>query len=55
VKFYATLPPGLEDVAAKEIVELGGEVEEIRHGKGRIFFSGREKHDPGNQPPFKNS
>jgi len=25
VKFYATLPPGLEDVAAKEIVELGGE------------------------------
>jgi len=46
VKFYATLPPGLEDVAAKEIVELGGKVEEIRHGKGRIFFSGEKSMIP---------
>lgn len=40
MKFYATLPPGLEDVAAEEVEELGGKVEEIRQGRGRIFFSG---------------
>jgi 23S rRNA G2445 N2-methylase RlmL len=37
MELYATLPPGLEDVAAKEIKTLGGKITEIRYGKGRIF------------------
>ncbi len=42
MRFYATLPPGLEDVAAKEVEEFGCRVEEIREGRGRIFFSGEK-------------
>ncbi len=40
MRFYATLSPGLEDVAAEEIEELGGRVTEVRRGKGRVFFEG---------------
>ncbi len=43
VKFYATLPPGLEDIAANEVEELGGRVFERRMGKGRIFFEGSKR------------
>lgn len=46
MKFYATLPPGLEDVAAEEVEELRGKVEEIRQGKGKIFFSGKKSLIP---------
>ena len=38
MRFYATLPPGLERVSAKEIEDFGGKVYEIR--KGRLFFEG---------------
>ena len=41
-EFYATLPPGLEDVAAKEMEELGFKVFEFRKGRGRIFFRGKD-------------
>lgn len=44
--FYATLPPGLEDVAAEELMGFGAEIAEIRHGKGRIFFSGNPELIP---------
>ena len=40
-EFYATLPPGLEDIAAKEIEELGFKVFELRKGRGRVFFRGK--------------
>jgi len=40
MQLYVTLPPGLEDIAAREIESLGGKVTEIRHGKGRVFFEG---------------
>ncbi|WP_202320580.1 tRNA (guanine(6)-N2)-methyltransferase [Archaeoglobus neptunius] len=43
MKFYATLAPGLEDVAAEEVRRLGGDVTEIRVGKGRLFFEGSRK------------
>lgn len=46
MEFYATLPPGLEDVVAEEISELGGRVTEMRIGKGRIFFEGSKKLIP---------
>nr|WP_232215802.1 hypothetical protein [Archaeoglobus veneficus] len=39
-EFYATLPPGLEDIAAEEIEELGFKVFELRRGRGRVFFQG---------------
>ncbi len=38
--FYATLPPGLEEVSAKEIEGFGGKVTEIRRNRGRVFFEG---------------
>lgn len=38
--YYATLPPGLEDVSAQEVEELGGKVVEKRPNRGRIFFEG---------------
>ncbi len=41
MEFYATLPPGLEDVAAEELIELGASVKELRSGKGRVFFETR--------------
>ncbi len=40
MQFYATLSPGLEEVAAREIEELGGRVTEVRRGRGRVFFEG---------------
>jgi len=40
MEFYATLPPGIEDIASDEIEELGGKVFESRFGKGRVFFYG---------------
>ncbi len=40
MRFYATLPPGLEHVSAREVEELGGRITEIRKGRGRIFFEG---------------
>ena len=40
MKLYVTTTPGLEDVSAKEIKSLGGKVEEIRNGKGRVFLTG---------------
>ncbi len=40
MQFYATLSPGLEEVAAKEIESLSGKVTEVREGRGRIFFEG---------------
>jgi tRNA (guanine6-N2)-methyltransferase len=40
MRFYATLPPGLEEVSAKEIESLGGKITEVRYGKGRVFFEG---------------
>jgi len=43
MKFYATLPPGLEDVASEEIKRLGGSIEEIRKLRGRVFFKGKKK------------
>jgi tRNA (guanine6-N2)-methyltransferase len=46
VNFYATLCPGLEDVAAEEIEKLGGRVIEIRQNKGRVFFEGSRKMIP---------
>ncbi len=46
MKFYATLPPGLEDVAAREVKDFGCKVEEVREGKGRIFFSGEKQVIP---------
>jgi len=39
-RYYATLPPGLEEIAANEIEELGGRILEIRENRGRIFFEG---------------
>jgi len=39
-RYYATLPPGLEEIAASEIEMLGGKVSEIRGGRGRVFFEG---------------
>lgn len=42
MEFYVTLPPGLEDVVADEITGLGGNILEIREGKGRVFFEGNE-------------
>ena len=40
MRFYATLSPGLEEIAANEIESLGGKIVEIRRGKGRVFFEG---------------
>ncbi len=36
--FYSTCAPGLEDVAAKEIEELGGRI--TRLSRGRVYFEG---------------
>jgi tRNA (guanine6-N2)-methyltransferase len=36
--FYSTSAPGLEDVAAKEIEELGGKI--TRLSRGRVYFEG---------------
>ncbi|ADC65692.1 putative RNA methylase [Ferroglobus placidus DSM 10642] len=36
--FYSTTAPGLEDVAAEELKELGCRIKEERKGKGRVFF-----------------
>lgn len=44
MRFYATLPPGLEDVAAKELKKFGCKLRDLRKGKGRIFFNGRKEH-----------
>ncbi len=38
MRFYATLPPGLERISVREIEDFGGKVTEIR--KGRVFFEG---------------
>lgn len=46
MRFYATLTPGLEDVAAKEVESFGCKVEEIRERRGRIFFSGEKSAIP---------
>ncbi len=46
MEFYATLPPGIEDIASKEVEKLGGKTFEIRKGKGRIFFEGNEELIP---------
>ncbi len=43
MQYYATLPPGLEDIAADEVEGLGGRVIERRVGKGRIFFEGGKR------------
>lgn len=43
MNYYATLPMGLERIAGEEIKEFGGRVYEIRNGKGRIFFTGKEE------------
>ncbi len=40
MEFYATLPPGIEDIAAQEVEKFGGKILELRKGKGRIFFKG---------------
>ncbi|ADB58505.1 tRNA (guanine(6)-N2)-methyltransferase [Archaeoglobus profundus] len=40
MRIYATTTPGLEDVSANEIELLGGKVEEVRFGKGRVFLTG---------------
>ncbi len=40
MRFYATLSPGLEEIAAREIESFGGKIVEIRKGKGRVFFEG---------------
>ena len=40
MKLYVTTTPGLEDVSAREIESLGGRVEEIRYGRGRVFLTG---------------
>jgi len=46
VNFYATLCPGLEDVAAEEIEKLGRKIIEIRQNRGRVFFEGSRKIIP---------
>ncbi len=38
--FYVTTTPGLEFISAREIEKLGGRIEEIRRGRGRIFLRG---------------
>ncbi|ENN96316.1 RNA methylase [Methanocaldococcus villosus KIN24-T80] len=40
MKFYSTLSPGLEDIAANELESLGAKILEKREGKGRIFLEG---------------
>ncbi len=40
MQYYATVPMGLEEIAAEEIREFGGKIYEIRKGRGRIFFEG---------------
>ena len=42
MEYYATTIAGLERIAADEIRKHGGKIEEIREGKGRVFFSGGE-------------
>ncbi len=42
MNFYATMPPGIEDIAAEEIEHIGGKVVEVRKSKGRVFFKGGE-------------
>ncbi len=44
--FYATMPPGIEDIAANELEKLGARITEIRAGKGRIFFAANKKLVP---------
>lgn len=46
MRFYATVPMGLEKISAREIEEIGGRIEEIREGKGRIFFKGDQNLIP---------
>jgi len=46
VEFYATLPPGIEDIAAKELEELGARIAEVRLGRGRIFFRAKRSLVP---------
>ncbi|WP_423793184.1 tRNA (guanine(6)-N2)-methyltransferase [Methanocaldococcus indicus] len=43
MKFYATLSPGLEEIAKEDVINLGGKILEVREGKGRIFFKGKEE------------
>ena len=40
MEFFATMPQGIEKIAAKELEELGGKVTEVR--SGRVFFKGRK-------------
>ncbi|MFU8653554.1 tRNA (guanine(6)-N2)-methyltransferase [Methanotorris formicicus] len=40
LKYYATLPPGLEKISSDEIEELGGRIFRTKESKGRIFFEG---------------
>ena len=42
MRFYATLPMGFEEIAAREIMKFGGRIIEVRKGRGRIFFEGSE-------------
>ncbi|MEM0088515.1 MAG: tRNA (guanine(6)-N2)-methyltransferase [Archaeoglobaceae archaeon] len=46
MEFYATLSPGLEDVAVEEIKSFGAKVAEAKQGKGRVFFSGKPELIP---------
>ncbi len=43
MKFYATCVPGIEDLASKEIKKYGAKIEEIRKGKGKLFFKGKKE------------
>jgi tRNA (guanine6-N2)-methyltransferase len=40
MEFYATVPPGIEDIASEEIEGLGGKITDVRKNRGRIFFKG---------------
>ena len=46
MEFYATTPPGIEDIAAEEIANLCGAITDIKKDKGRIFFSASIKDIP---------
>lgn len=42
MRFYATLPMGLEKISAEEIRKIGGKVLEIKDQRGRVFFEGKD-------------
>ena len=46
MRFYATVPMGLEEISSEEIEELGGRIYSIREGKGRVFFEGNQELVP---------